>query len=323
MANLHVGSILLGAKIGSKNSLAENARRTLWSLFESVREELSSRKLITEAEACQRLQGRFSELGQFPYSFAIIDEAQDITVPQLRLLASALATKHNGLFFAGDLGQRIFQQPFSWIKLGVDIRGRSKTLRINYRTSQEIRRHADRLLDTQFTDADGETQDRSGVVSVFSGPVPVVIRSRNESEECEQVAHWVQELISNGIRVRDICIIVRSADEYQRAFDVATIIGCKTKRLNASNFDHDDAISIATMHLVKGLEYRVVVVMACDDEVVPLQSRIESVGDDADLQEVYATERQLLYVACTRARDYLLVSGVCPVSEFLDDFEEQ
>src|SRR5206468_4391414 len=78
--------------------------------------------------------------------------------------------------------------------------------------------------------------------------------------------------------------------------------------------------SISTMHLAKGLEFRAVVVMACDDEVIPLQARIETVGDDADLQEVYDTERHLLYVACTRARDHLLVTGVDPVSEFLDDF---
>jgi len=79
-------------------------------------------------------------------------------------------------------------------------------------------------------------------------------------------------------------------------------------------------VSISTMHLAKGLEFRAVVVMACDDEIIPLQERIETVGDDADLQEVYETEWQLLYVACTRARDHLLVSGVDPVSEFLDDF---
>jgi superfamily I DNA/RNA helicase len=78
--------------------------------------------------------------------------------------------------------------------------------------------------------------------------------------------------------------------------------------------------SISTMHLAKGLEFRAVVVMACDDEIIPLQEHIEAVGDDADLQEVYDTERHLLYVACTRARDYLLVTGVDPVSEFLDDF---
>ena len=78
-------------------------------------------------------------------------------------------------------------------------------------------------------------------------------------------------------------------------------------------------VSICTMHLAKGLEFRAVVVMACDDEIIPLQERIETVGDDADLQEVYDTERQLLYVACTRARDHLLVTSVGPASEFLDD----
>ena len=78
-------------------------------------------------------------------------------------------------------------------------------------------------------------------------------------------------------------------------------------------------VSISTMHLAKGLEFRAVAVMACDDEIIPLQERIETVGDDADLQDVYDTERHLLYVACTRARDHLLVTGVEPASEFLDD----
>ena len=78
-------------------------------------------------------------------------------------------------------------------------------------------------------------------------------------------------------------------------------------------------VSVSTMHLAKGLEFRAVVVMACDDEVIPSQTRIQLVVDDADLEEVYNTERQLLYVACTRARDHLLLTGVTPVSEFLDD----
>jgi superfamily I DNA/RNA helicase len=78
-------------------------------------------------------------------------------------------------------------------------------------------------------------------------------------------------------------------------------------------------VSVSTMHLAKGLEFRAVAVMACDDEIIPLQARIETVADDADLEEVYNTERHLLYVACTRARDHLLVTGVDPPSEFLDD----
>ena len=82
-------------------------------------------------------------------------------------------------------------------------------------------------------------------------------------------------------------------------------------------------VALSTMHLAKGLEFRAVVVMACDDEILPIQEHIETVGDDADLEEVYDTERQLLYVACTRARDNLLVTSVGPSSEFLDDFKHQ
>ena len=82
----------------------------------------------------------------------------------------------------------------------------------------------------------------------------------------------------------------------------------------------EDGSLVSTMHFAKGLEFRSVAGMACDDEVIPLQERIESVEDDADLEEVYDTERHLLYVACTRARDHLIVTNVDPVSEFLDDF---
>jgi superfamily I DNA/RNA helicase len=98
--------------------------------------------------------------------------------------------------------------------------------------------------------------------------------------------------------------------------------------LNALEFDANTdvslgAVSLCTMHRAKGLEFRAVVVAACDDEIVPLQSRIEAVADNSDLEEVYNTERHLLYVACTRARDCLLISGVQPASEFLDDLRDR
>jgi superfamily I DNA/RNA helicase len=82
-------------------------------------------------------------------------------------------------------------------------------------------------------------------------------------------------------------------------------------------------LSTSSMHLAKGLEFKAIVVMACDDEVIPLQQRIESVANDPDLQEIYETERRLLYVACTRARDHLLMTSVAPSSEFLDDLKDE
>ena len=93
-------------------------------------------------------------------------------------------------------------------------------------------------------------------------------------------------------------------------------------QLDASTDITTGSVSICPMHFAKGQEFRVVVVAACDDEIVPLQARIEAVTDDADLEEVYNTERHLLYVACTRARDNLLITGVEPASEFLDDIRE-
>ena len=115
-------------------------------------------------------------------------------------------------------------------------------------------------------------------------------------------------------------VFVRSEGQLDRARAVAKAAGVAFKIFDEHVETARGHISIGTMHLAKGLEFRVVAVMACDDEIIPLQERIETVGDDADLQEVYDTERHLLYVACTRARDHLLVTGVAPVSEFLDDF---
>ena len=114
-------------------------------------------------------------------------------------------------------------------------------------------------------------------------------------------------------------MFVRSAGQLDRAQAAVKASALPFKILDEHVETTSGHVSISTMHLAKGLEFRAVAVMACDDEIIPLQERIETVGDDADLQEVYDTERHLLYVACTRARDHLLVTSVEPASEFLDD----
>jgi superfamily I DNA/RNA helicase len=114
-------------------------------------------------------------------------------------------------------------------------------------------------------------------------------------------------------------VFVRSPAEIDRATAAVAEAGLAFKVLDENVDTIRGHVSVSTMHLAKGLEFRAVVVMACDDEVIPLQERIETVADDKDLEEVYNTERHLLYVACTRARDHLLVTSVYPASEFLDD----
>jgi superfamily I DNA/RNA helicase len=167
-------------RLGRKTQLQEAQRRVLWSILERVRAGLRARKLITQAEVFSSLAGVISKKMKVIFDFAVVDEAQDISIAQLRLLAALTGPwpKSNALFIAGDLGQRIFQQPFSWKALGVDVRGRSRTLRVNYRTSHQIRTQADSLLGPVVTDADGNSEDRSNTVSVFNGPAAHGSRSQ-------------------------------------------------------------------------------------------------------------------------------------------------
>ncbi len=311
------------ARLGRKTRLPEAQRQVLWSIFDKVRAALTARGLITRAQMLTTLAATLAKLGKAPFDFIVIDEAQDLSVAQLRFLAAMGGGRKDALFFAGDLGQRIFQLPFSWKALGVDIRGRSRTLKVNYRTSHQIRTQADRLLGPVVTDVDGNGEDRRHTVSVFNGPPPVVRSAKDAVAESEIVAAWIAEQSGAGLLPHEFGIFVRSEAQLDRARAALEAAGLPFKVLDDKVETASGHASISTMHLAKGLEFRAVVVMACDDEVVPLQARIEAVGDDADLQEVNDTERHLLYVACTRARDHLFVTGVKPTSEFLDDLREQ
>jgi superfamily I DNA/RNA helicase len=310
-------------RLGRKTRLPEPQRAKLWAIFERVRAQLDERGLITYAGLFSRLAVQIAESNQPPFDFVVVDEAQDVSVAQLRFLAALGANQPNGLFFAGDLGQRIFQQPFSWKALGVDVRGRSNTLRINYRTSHQIRMQADLLLGPEVSDVDGVTEERGDTISVFNGPAPAIRILDSQADEAQAVSDWLSERGREGVAPHEMGVFVRSEAELDRAKTVVTGAGLPFKMLDENVETTIGHVSISTMHLAKGLEFRVVVVMACDDEIIPLQERIESVADEADLEEVYNTERHLLYVACTRARDFLLVTSTEPASEFLDDLRGQ
>ncbi len=308
-------------RLGRKSRLPEKQRVILWSIFEKVRTKLQAKKLLTCAEVFTKLTAHFAKSKKLPFDYVVVDEAQDVSIAQLQFLAALGSGHKNGLFFAGDLGQRIFQQPFSWKSLGVDIRGRSRTLRINYRTSHQIRMQADRLLGKEITDVDGNVEERRGIVSVFNGPKPLIMVYDSQKKEIDAVAKWIKEQISD-VMPHEISLFVRSEAQLPRAqaaIEKSKVPFCILDDKVETESGH---VSISTMHLAKGLEFRTVCVMACDDDVIPLQERIEMAGDDADLEEVYNTERHLLYVACTRARENLLITCGDSPSEFLDDLHK-
>lgn len=307
-------------RIGRRNRLGTKQREALWPVFETARGILSERGFLTPSQLFDLVSSEFKNREEKPFTHVIVDEAQDLGVAELRMMGS-LANGPNGLFFAGDLGQRIFQLPFSWRTLGVDVRGRSSSLRINYRTSRQIREAADQLLPQKVRDVDGIEDDRTGAQSVFEGPSPTITQCVDEAEETEKIAASIAAAVQDGISPAEIGVFVRSPEYLQRCRDAVAAAGLEGRQLTERAEDFGDCVSIGTMHLAKGLEFKMVVVMACDDDALPLQSRVDDAIDEDELREVFDTERHLFYVACTRARDRLHVTGIKPVSDFIADLK--
>lgn len=306
-------------RIGRKSRLGPKQRERLWGVFNAVQTHLKSRQLFTEAGLFAIVTDAYRTAEDKPFTHIVVDEAQDLGVSELRFLSAISPGQSDAMFFAGDLGQRIFRQPFSWMRLGVDVRGRSSTLKVNYRTSHQIRRAADRLLPGIVKDIDGLADERSGTVSVFDGPEPDVLIADDVQAEQTAVADVLRGAVQEGMRQEEIGVFARSEAQLSRARAAVRSAGLSPRDLSDHADGADAGVLVGTMHLAKGLEFRMVVLMACDSDVLPLAERVQQVADEFELDEVLTTERQLLYVAATRARDRLVVTAVNPASELLDD----
>src|SRR5262249_42230392 len=162
----------------------ESQRAILWSIFEKVIQKLATGNLVTYSGFFALVSASLAESKNVIFDHIIVDEAQDLGIAHLRFFAILGGMRPNALFFASDLGQRIFQQPFSWRALGIDVRGRSRTLRVNYRTSHQIRTQSDRLLSREISDVDGNRETRDSI-SVFNGEQPIIAICRNQNHEIQ------------------------------------------------------------------------------------------------------------------------------------------
>jgi hypothetical protein len=297
-------------RMGRKSRLGPNQRERLWPVFASVRASLLSERYTTWSEVFTSLAGSIVDRKTKPFDHIIIDEAQDLAPAELRFFAALAPATADAIFLSGDVGQRIFQHPFSWAGLGIDVRGRSHTLKVCYRTSQQIRCAADKLLPTVLRDNDGLQDERRGIISVFSGPPPEIRTFDNEREEADSVRATIKTWLNEGIAPHEIGVFVRTSKLIPRA------------RASVPDIDKSAEIVTSPMSLAKGLEFRAVVVMACDEGSLPLDERVADAADEAELDDVYETERRLLYVACTRAREHLILTGLRPGSEYLVDLRE-
>jgi mRNA-degrading endonuclease RelE of RelBE toxin-antitoxin system len=295
-------------RLGRRVRLAAGKREEAWKLFEAISDELRRKDQITKPQLLHAIARQYTSGVASNISHLVVDEAQDLSVDELILLASIAAGRPNSLFFAGDIGQRIFRAPFPWRATGVEIKGRSRTLKLNYRTSEQIRRESDKLLPESIIESDGNEERRDGVISLFQGAQPSMEICTNEDDEINQVTTWTTNLINSGINPNEIAILFRSVFELDRAKKIISKLGSA-----------GDDIHLLTMHDAKGLEFKAVAIVACEEGILPSEARLLNARDEADIDEIMATERHLFYVAFSRAREHVLVTCSGQPSEYLTD----
>lgn len=255
------------------------------------------------------------------YAHIIVDEAQDFSDNAFRLIrAFAGEERTNDIFIVGDAHQRIYKNKPMLSRCGINIRGRSNLLKINYRTTEEIRKHAFALLNRiSFDDLDDSFDDGDKCRSLTHGNAPIVKNFKDVSEEIQFIIDEIKTLADQGVSLSSVCIVARTqkfVDLYNDALKDAgwKIFAIKRGKPDDRSFD---GIRIATMHRVKGLEFKYVFVAAANSGVIPLKSAIKG-ADEISKQEAVTAEKCLLYVAMTRAQKGVYITSFGKTSEFLD-----
>ena len=291
---------------GRGRSITRKERKAIWPVMEEFRIILNERKERQPADAMREAR-QFIEknLSHTPYKSIIVDEAQDMSPQALKLLRALAPVGKNDLFLVGDAHQRIYGQPISLSACGINIIGRGKKLRLNYRTTEEIRQEAVKFLDDGLSDdLDGNKDSLGPYTSLTHGVLPVNEQFANFEALLANMQEQIKAFqdVPNYV-LRNICVTVRTNAQVEKFEEALSKLGIKTYALSAENPDAADieGVRIATMHRVKGLEFDVIF-------LVMKQNELERTYEDQVRQE---QEKSLRYVAATRARKGLFIYTYC------------
>ena len=306
-------------RAGRGRALTVRERRAVWTVLEQIRDRLRSTQSTTWEGLCRLaaaqlppLRSRQKDSG---YDAVIVDELQDLKPQELHLIAR-LAPVRN-LFLAGDAGQRIYPGRVTLHTLGIDVRGRSTILRLNYRTTEQIRLYADRLLAEAADDLDGGIENRRLTRSLLRGHEPILKAFDTRKEQHDFVAAEIARLLANGFTPDSIGVFARQSSNLEMLKTRFTRGGLPFFHLKRDEFPVEPAVNLGTMHRAKGLEFKVVFVVDLDDENMPNRNAIEAKADHIVREEQLDLERQLLYVSVTRARDLVYLTWAGSPSRFL------
>jgi superfamily I DNA/RNA helicase len=290
-------------------------REALWARFERYRGALDDKRLVEYIDVVRLARERLALLEEQgtprPYRAVIVDETQDLGPEELRLIRALAPPGSNDLYLVGDAHQRLYAAPVSMASCGIDVRGRSRKLRVNYRTTHEIRQWAVAMLKGLTVDnLDGEVDDLRGYVSRLSGPMPEVLWAKNTTDEQAQVIARLKDRLSKGAPADGLCVIAprnENLDAYEAALAAA---GLASVRVTGDGVPQDKGkVRLCTMHRAKGLEFLHVCIAGLGDDRFPRPIDAGLSDDPVAVAREQQVQRSLIFVAATRARETLTVSG--------------
>ena len=315
---------LMASRVGRGTALNRRKRAALWKLFESYRVYMLDEGLVEPDDAYREAVEIIKAEGTgIPYSSVVVDEAQDMGEQAFRLLRQIIPGNpeddRNSLFIAGDAHQRIYGRKASMSSCGINIRGRSRRLRLNYRTTGEIRKWAVSVLEgVDVDDLDDGIDTLKGYVSLLHGSSPELAEYACESEELEGLVNWIRRLADEQTELSDIAVLCASNRNVDRVAQRLKEADIDTRVLGSGYDDRKNAgVRVATMYRAKGLEFFAVAIPFMSDTVFPSLKMLRNAVDDADREDIVIQSRSLLHVAATRAKKALRVSWSGEPSEIM------
>lgn len=312
------------SRTGRGQALGRRDRAKVWPVFEEYRAQLNDHHFKELVDAVRDSRHILETRGDvLPYKSIIVDEAQDMSAEVFRLIRQMIPSSEeapaNDIFITGDAHQRIYNHKIVLSHCGINIRGRGRKLRVNYRTTEETRRWAINLLKGhQFDDLDDGVDDQAGYRSLMHGPRPLIKTHETFAEEIKSISSKILALAKEDVKDIDICLVARTHDllgQYEGALRSLDIETFRVHR-NVADQRKVPGVRLATMHRVKGLEFEHVIIAGVNEGVVPLPQAIMN-ENEHEKAESEVRERSLLYVAATRAKQSVMIGAFGIPSEFI------
>lgn len=315
------------SRVGRGVALNRRQRAQIWPVFEEMREQLARGGFVTAEDAVHHALELLKQGDdKRSYHAVVVDEGQDFAAESLRLLRALVPEQANDIFIVGDAHQRIYQRTTALSHCGINIMGRGRKLRINYRTTELIRRYATALLEgVEIDDLDGGTDGTQDYRSLVLGQAPIVQNFADLSSEGQWLVEQVKHLHAEGLPLSEICLVARTNRLCSAYAELLNNQGIATQTLSRQKIDDraKEGVRIATMHRIKGLEFRCVMMAGINHGVVPLRFAMQASQDVVEQRLTDINERALFHVAATRAVRYLYISSHGTPSEYLAAVSKQ